>query len=299
MTYKLLTMLAPIKGEGARPGTKLTKINGVTIHMTDNWGIKSDAKAHATYLRNGGSDNLASWHYCVDDTYATQSIPDDEVAYHSANEIGNTTTISIEICLNPESDLKKACDNAAHLAASLMKKYSLSINKLYRHYDWSGKWCPSQIMNGKPYTWSEFKNKVKALLEETTSNGIIGVGATVKFDGKSRCYTSSTGGIAGVIPPAGHYKVTHYNPGTPYSVHIGTYGWVPASNCGLTVSKNMQNSVVKFDGKSHCYATSNGEGKGIIPPSGNYKVTYYNENSKYPVHIGSYGWVPEENCKVL
>lgn len=314
MGFKILSMLTR-KGSNARPGITLTNINGVTIHMTDNWGKGSGAIAHANYLKNSGASREASWHYCVDDTYATQSIPDNEVAYHCGNEIGNYTTISIEICVNPDSDLKIACDNAANLTASLLNKYNLSIDKLYRHYDWSGKWCPSQLMNEKPYSWAYFKMKVATAMKNNTiinseiydkndtPSNIIGIGSRVYFDGKSHCYATSNGEGQGVIPPVGYYVVTRYNPGSLYSVHIGTYGWVPAINCGLDkeINKNIitVGTIIEFDGKTHCYATSNGDGQGMIPPAGKYKVTYYNKNSKYPVHIGTYGWVSNESCRIL
>lgn len=316
MGFKLLTIFTK-KGSNARSGINLKQINGVTIHMTDNWGKGSGAVAHANYLKNDGASREASWHYCIDDTYATQSIPDNEVAYHSGNETGNYTTISIEICVNPDSNLEKACNNAVELAAYLLKKYNLSIDRLYRHYDWSGKWCPSQLMNEKPYSWAYFKMKVKAAMKnniiinnddyneenESDKSNIIGVGSRVYFDGKSHCYATSNGEGQGMIPPAGHYIVMYYNPGSLYSVHIGTYGWVPAINCGLDkeiLNNNITTgSTVQFDGKSHCYATSNGEGQGMIPPVGNYKVTYYNENAKYPIHIGTYGWVSNESCIII
>ena len=319
MAYKIIKMLTSVNPAGARPGIQMKKIDGITIHMTDNWGNKANAIAHGNYLRNGGSIRQASWHYCVDDTCVTQSIPDDEIALHCGNTLGNNTTIGIEICLNPESNLKKACDNAAHLTAMLLVKHKIPISKLYRHYDWSGKWCPSEMMDGNPYTWDEFVNKVKANMKNLgnvtiehnkdkvdTSAGIIGIGSTVTFDGKSCCYSASNGGKAGVIPPAGEYEVTFYNPGSLYSIHIGTYGWVPAANCGLVKlndneiknpSKKIKvGSTVEFNGECHCYATSEGKGKGIIPLVGKYIVTHYNPGSKYPIHIDSYGWVSEESC---
>lgn len=315
MGFKLISTLTD-KGSNARPGINLTKINGVTIHMTDNWGKGSGAIAHANYLKNSGALREASWHYCIDDTYATQSIPDNEVAYHCGNEIGNYTTISIEICVNPDSDLEKACNNAAELTASLLNKYNLSIDKLYRHYDWSGKWCPSQLMNEKPYSWAYFKMKVKSFMknnisienedsniDKDISYDMIGVGSNVYFDGRSHCYATSNGEGKGIIPPAGHYVVMYYNPGSLYSVHIGTYGWVPAINCGLNKEANKSSftvgSTVQFNGNCHCYATSNGDGQGMIPPAGKYKITYYNQNSKYPIHIGTYGWVSSESCILL
>lgn len=311
MAYKLIKMLAPVRPNGARPGIKLDKIAGVTIHMTDNWGKGAGAISHANYLKNGGANLQASWHYCIDDKNATQSIPDDEVAWHAGNHTGNHTTIGIEICLNPESDLKTACDNAAKLAASLLKKYKLGINRLYRHYDWSGKHCPSMMMDGKPYTWATFKNKVQAELNnskpvnETTttkpasSSSSIKVGTTVKFNGKVKCYTSSEGGSAGTIPPAGNYKVTHYSANAKYPIHIGTYGWVTASSCEVVKNDKIAvGKTVTFDGKVRCYESSTGGKTGSIPKAGNYKVTHYNEGAKYAVHIGTAGWVEESHCKL-
>lgn len=311
MVYKLIQMLAPINQNGARPGKLLKKINGVTIHMTDNWGVKADAIAHANYLKHSGSTIQASWHYCVDDTNITQSIPDKEVAYHSASLIGNTTTIAIEICLNPESNLKNACDNAVVLTAYLLKKYNLTAENIYRHYDWSGKWCPSLLLDGNPYSWDTFKQKVKKEMKNTTSikpvenhdktdtsSKLIGVGSIVNFDGNSRCYSSSNGGAAGIVPKAGKYEVTYYKPGALFSVHIGTYGWVPAENCEL-VSNIKVNDKVYFNGNSHCYATSYGMGQGIIPPEGYYTITHYNQGAKYPIHIGTYGWVSFSDCKLV
>lgn len=322
MAYTILQNLAPLKAHGARPGIKMTKIDGVTIHMTDNWRPGADAKAHGDCLRNGGSTQEASWHYCVDDKYAVQSIPDIEIAHHSGNTIGNTTTIAIEICVNPESNLTIACDNAAHLAAYLLRKYGLTVNKLYKHQDWSGKYCPSMILDGKPYTWEEFKSKVKKaygkneipnkmdyITKHDSSLGVIGVGSIVDFDGKSYCYTASNGGRAGVIPPAGKYEITYYKPGVMYPIHIGNYGWVPATNCGLVKLNNNELSkpstenikvgdTVRFDGTVHCHASSEGKGTGMIPPAGDYIVTHYNPDSKYPIHIGTYGWVSLESCGV-
>ena len=311
MSYKLIIKHAPIIENGARSGISMNSVIGVTIHMTDNWGEGAGAIAHANYLQNTGSVYQASWHYCIDDTYATQSIPEDEVSWHSGTEKGNYNTISIEICLNPDSDLTKACDNAAILAGEILKRYKLSVDNLYRHYDWSGKWCPSQMMNNIPYSWETFKNKVKIAMnednkvEQDNDNNIsnsasIGVGSTVYFDGNSRCYATADGDGPGMIPPAGNYPVTYYSPGSKCSIHIGTYGWVPAINCGLNKNpvKNIEvGSTVYFDGNSKCYMSSNGDGPGMIPPAGNYTVTYYNPGSNYPIHIGTYGWVPAKNCK--
>lgn len=157
-----IVMLAPVKSSGARSGRKRTGLLGVTIHNTDNWSNGAGAKNHGSYLQNSGSTKQASWHYAVDDTYIVQSIPEDEVAWHAGDGGGNGNykTIAIEICVNPDSDLTKATDNAAELAADILKRHGLPASALYQHNNWSGKNCPSQIRVGKPYNWSTFCNKV-------------------------------------------------------------------------------------------------------------------------------------------
>lgn len=165
---QIIEMLAPKKENGARSGLPLLGCIGVTIHNTDNWSKGAGAKNHGAYLQGGGSNVQASWHYAVDDTCVTHSIPDNETAWHAGdggNGNGNRKTIAIEICVNPDSDLTKATDNAAWLAAKILKSKGLPATALYQHHDWSGKNCPSQIRAGKPYGWDTFKNKVKTYYE--------------------------------------------------------------------------------------------------------------------------------------
>ena len=172
MTVKITKDYAPVVSSGARPGIKMSKCIGVTIHNTDNSGAGADAKAHANLLKNSWKNKQQSWHFAVDENGAYQSIPTDEIAWHAGDGgsgKGNTQTIAIEICMNSDGDLEKATDNAAQLAAQQLKKKGLSADKLYQHHDWSGKNCPSQIRAGKPYNWSTFKNKVKAYYNGSTS----------------------------------------------------------------------------------------------------------------------------------
>ena len=172
MTVKITKDYAPVVSSGARPGIKMSKCIGVTIHNTDNSGVGAGARAHANLLKNSWKNKQQSWHFAVDENGAYQSIPTDEIAWHAGDGgsgKGNTQTIAIEICMNSDGDLEKATDNAAQLAAQQLKKKGLSADKLYQHHDWSGKNCPSQIRAGKPYNWSTFKSKVKAYYNGNTS----------------------------------------------------------------------------------------------------------------------------------
>lgn len=172
MTVKITKDYAPVVSSGARPGIKMSKCIGVTMHNTDNSGVGAGARAHANLLKNSWKNKQQSWHFAVDENGAYQSIPTDEIAWHAGDGgsgKGNTQTIAIEICMNSDGDLEKATDNAAQLAAQQLKKKGLSADKLYQHHDWSGKNCPSQIRAGQPYDWSTFKSKVKAYYNGNTS----------------------------------------------------------------------------------------------------------------------------------
>ena len=171
MTVKITKDYAPVVSSGARPGIKMSKCIGVTIHNTDNSGVGADAKAHANLLKNSWKNKQQSWHFAVDEDGAYQSIPTDEIAWHAGDGgtgKGNTQTIAIEICMNSDGNLEKATDNAAQLAAQQLKEKGLSADKIYQHHDWSGKNCPSQIRAGKPYSWNTFKAKVAAYYNGNT-----------------------------------------------------------------------------------------------------------------------------------
>ena len=77
-------------------------------------------------------------------------------------------SIAIEICENPESDLRKATDNAAELTARLMSDWKIPIANVVQHNNWSGKNCPRRIRKGEPYNWEQFKKTVQAFYNAGT-----------------------------------------------------------------------------------------------------------------------------------
>lgn len=169
MALNIIEQLA-IKGTAARSGEKRTAFIGVTIHETGNKAKGAGALSHAAYLRGSGSGRAASWHYCVDDTNTTRSIPEAEAAWHSGTRKGNYETIAIEICVNPDSDFKKACLRAAELAADILRRNGVSAYSykryLFQHHDWSGKDCPQTIRSGKPVSWDAFVRAVGSFMGE-------------------------------------------------------------------------------------------------------------------------------------
>jgi hypothetical protein len=152
--------LIPEKFKDTRPGLKLVP-KFITIHETDNTGLKANAEAHAR-LQENGNTRQASWHVQVDDTQAIQSIPFDEVAWAAgdgANGPGNRTSIHIEICVNKDGNYQKAVQNAAEVTRQLMSQFNISLTNVVQHNHWSGKNCPSIMRSGTAgITWNDFIN---------------------------------------------------------------------------------------------------------------------------------------------
>lgn len=136
-------------------GTK-RKIKYIVIHETDNFEKGVGAKNHAKFLKQNNFIST-SWHYTVDDKEIYHHVPDNEIAYHAANEIGNQYGIGIELCVNKDGNFEKTFENATKLVAYLLKEYDLTIDDIKTHHDFSGKDCPHLIL--KQNRMTEFKTK--------------------------------------------------------------------------------------------------------------------------------------------
>ncbi len=171
----------------AMPSGKMQEIVGITIHNTD-W-IKTAAGTtpaeqytRATY--NGNMKDVRV-HYYVDRTCAWQNLPLDLSGWHAADGSGNGNckTIAIECIMSSayNANDQKSEDNAARLAAALLKQYRLGIECLFTHTHWLNvkdgkrgtvdelntmrnayKMCPLYIL---PH-WAAFKAKVEKYLGE-------------------------------------------------------------------------------------------------------------------------------------
>lgn len=144
----------------ARPMTK-RKIKYIVIHETDNFIEGVGAHNHANFLSHNNT-STTSWHYTVDDHEIYHHIPDNEIAYHAGEKVGNEYGIGIELCVNADGDFDKTFENGAKLVAYLIKEYDLDITALKTHHDFSGKDCPHQILSNNRL--SEFQSKVEYYL---------------------------------------------------------------------------------------------------------------------------------------
>lgn len=142
-----------------RPGNTMSATT-LTIHTTGN--PTSTARNERGWLTNPSNDRTASYHIVVDEREAIEVLPLNENAWHAGdgNGDGNRKSIGIEIC--ESGNYAKPLENAADLVAKMLKERGWGVDRLRRHYDWSGKICPRLMYDGGKWTgWTKFKAEVE------------------------------------------------------------------------------------------------------------------------------------------
>lgn len=153
-------------------------IKYIVIHYTANDGDTDEGNGN--YFAN----NIvgASAHYFVDDDSITRSVPDDYIAWAVGGskykytkggkfygKCTNANSISIEFCdtkKNGVYDFTEATmKNAADLVKLLMKKYTVPVERVIRHYDVTGKVCPKPFVDDEK-AWKEFKERLVDNMEK-------------------------------------------------------------------------------------------------------------------------------------
>lgn len=136
----------------------------VTIHNTAN---RMPAKNEVSYVHSKQGE--VTYHYAIDDKECIQLLPLTKSAWHAGDGRGNgnTKSVAIEICYSLDKGDKRypvAEDNASHKAAELLYSKGFGVDRLRKHQDWSGKYCPHRMLDNNG--WGNFKNKVQKYLDE-------------------------------------------------------------------------------------------------------------------------------------
>ena len=102
-----------------------------------------------------GSSRNASWNYQVDDHSVYQSYGDDIYAWHASSKRGNSNSIGIEMCVNPDGEYNVSMRNDARLIAYFLHRYNLGMLNVKQHYNFdpNGKNCPEIMRNN--FRWFE------------------------------------------------------------------------------------------------------------------------------------------------
>ena len=262
-------------GELYKSGNRLCgtgKAKYVTIHNTEDLEqILDDAERYvqAKYNQAMGScrphfyiNETSVWQLLKAGTGLCANDPEGSAEVNwtcgdgSVKDGGNVTSIALEVIMNenPTSDAK-AKDNAARIAAWLLWKHGLTIDRLVTHTYWvnklvgktfadvdeqctnpiSGKkWCPCYIFGSTNATtarknWKAFKSLVKGYLNALNNTNTppanntdsvvdtnIKIGDIVQFKG-GNVYISADASTASAVRGASRCKVTITNSGKhPY-----------------------------------------------------------------------------------
>ena len=150
----------------------------IIVHNTAN--DASAANEIAYMIRN---DNEVSFHYAVDDKEIVQGVPENRNTWNcgdgSGVNAGNRNGIAVEICYSKSGgDRFTAAEQlAAKFIASKLKEYGWGIDKVKKHQDFNGKYCPHRTLD---LGWQRFLNMINTELGGTDAIPAQTVNKTVK-----------------------------------------------------------------------------------------------------------------------
>ena len=142
----------------------------IVVHNTANDASARDEIAYM--IRN---NDKVSFHYAIDDKEIIQGIPENRNAWHAgdgANGQGNRKGLSIEICYSKSGG--KRFEEAEKLAAKFiayeLKEKGWGIDKVKKHQDFSGKYCPHRTLD---MGWQRFLDMVKSELDKLKGGATV------------------------------------------------------------------------------------------------------------------------------
>jgi N-acetylmuramoyl-L-alanine amidase CwlA len=169
-------------GSSNRPARTLSATS-ITIHNTDNADMGANAAAHAKYQKGPDARRRqVSWHFTVDDTSVYQSLPTNEIGWHTATTVGNNSSIGIEICMNSDLNVPAAYQRAALLTAVIAFQNGIRVpDKIVQHNFWSGKDCPI-ILRHQPQGWQNFLTQIQQAYSGLSSTPAAAIGISSVAD---------------------------------------------------------------------------------------------------------------------
>ena len=166
----------------------------IVVHNTAN---DAPAENEAAYMKRNNEQK--SFHYVVDDVQVIQCIPEDRNAWHAGdgNGKGNREGIAIEICYSKSGGDKfiKAEQNAVELIVDILKRKGWGIDKVTKHQDYNGKYCPHRTLD---MGWDRFikmiddKLNPKVVEVPKTETSKIKKGDTVKVNEGAKDYNGKS-----------------------------------------------------------------------------------------------------------
>lgn len=134
----------------------------IVVHNTANDATADNEVKYIHKTKSQGGTQV-SYHYAVDDKEVVQAIEENRNGWHAgdgSNGKGNREGIAIEICYSKSGGDRflNAEKNAAKLIGDILKRYGWGIDKVTKHQDYSGKYCPHRTLD---LGWERFLNMVR------------------------------------------------------------------------------------------------------------------------------------------
>lgn len=190
----------------------------IIVHNTAN---DASAKNEIAYMI--GNNNQVSFHYAIDDKEIVQGIPENRNAWHAGDGgsgKGNRKGLSIEICYSKSGGSRfiEAEKLAVKFIAHKLKEKGWGIDKVTKHQDYSGKYCPHRTLD---MGWQRFLNMIKAELDAlngSSSSGTLYRVQTGAFSNKA--YADA---LEAKVKKAG-FDTYMVKVGNLYKVQVGAFG---------------------------------------------------------------------------
>lgn len=209
MSYSLIQSLVPESKYSLKCPNAMAPV-GICVHNTAN---DAAAKNEISYMTS--RPESTSFHFAVDDVSVVQGLPLDRNGWHAGdgNGDGNRKHIGIEICYSKSGGDKftKAEENAAELIAKLLKERGWGIDRVRKHQDFSGKYCPHRTLD---LGWGRFLKMIESKMGGNMS--------------------------ANYYPKTGDFKIDKNN---EKSVEAAIDAWVKVAS-GQTVDKTAHEAQV-------------------------------------------------------
>ena len=153
--------------------------------MVHNTANDAAARDEIDYMIGNSKDK--SFHYAVDDKEVVQGIPEDRNAWHAGDGKGkgNLKGIAVEICWSESGgDKFLAAERlAAKFIAFKLKEKGWGMDRVKKHQDFSGKYCPHRTLD---IGWERFLQMVQGELDKLTGAVLYEVRAVGALEDKAR-----------------------------------------------------------------------------------------------------------------
>lgn len=282
------------------------KAKYIVVHETDNWSVGANAKKHAIAQSSGHLSTSVHFYCGSDGIYqvanldrGTWSVGNEYGGNHSVRDASNWNTINIEICVNKDGVYSVARQNCIELVKYLMKVTGIPAERVIRHYDAKGKYCPRNMLDN-PSLWEDFKKQIKGGSVEVVWKG-IGI-RSIKQDGVAVYETSAgtkritTLNVANAVEIDGKVEGGFTHIAVP---SMGLYGYVDTNMLIDFVDPNAFKAIGVKKAKANDVnirytPEANGEIIGQLPEGGMVEVSGEKKNGFTRIRTADHltvGWM--------